>query len=462
MTKLDIDVPFAFQFVSNVGLEIAGVIIIIAIVTKEVLIVVLPLLLAVRWLQKYYLTSARELMRLNGTTKAPIVNNFAETITGAMTVRAFEKVPQFKEKNLALVDVDASLFFHTFIAYEWLVLRLESLCAIIVAFSAFCMIVVRSDTVDGGFAGLSLVYGLTLSGVLVFFIQFVCQLASDIVSVERVRQYMKIESEAPAIIESNRPAPTWPEHGQVELQHLQIRYRPGAPLVLKGITCTFKGGHRVGVVGRTGSGKTTLISALFRLVEPSGGRILIDGLDITTIGLRDLRSRLGIIPQEPTLFRGTVRSNMDPLGEHEDKPIWEALEKCQLAEIVRQVPEKLDAPVTDEGGNWSVGQRQLFCLGRALLKHSRILVLDEATASIDSTTDAIIQKLIRFDFKDCTVVTVAHRIPTVADSDMVLALTDGVMAEYDKPIHLLNNPNSLFSKLVNEYWKNTQQMQENS
>lgn len=456
MTLLDVDVPLAFGFVSQIGLEIAGVIAIISLVTYQVLIVVLPLLLVVRWLQRYYLTSARELMRMNGTTKAPIVNNFAATISGAMTIRAFEKIPKFEKKNLQLVDIDASLYFHTFIAYEWLVLRLETLCAIILAASAFFMIVLPADSIDGGFAGLSLVYGLTLNGVLVFFIQYVCQLANQIVSVERIRQYMTIESEAPAIIKENRPSTQWPTQGKVELQNLMIRYRTGAPLVLKGITCTFEGGQRVGIVGRTGSGKTTLISALFRLVEPAGGRILIDGLDITSIGLRDLRSRLGIIPQEPTLFRGTVRSNLDPLEEHEDKQIWEALEKCQLADIVRFMPEKLDAPVTDEGGNWSVGQRQLFCLGRALLKRCRILVLDEATASIDSTTDATIQKLIRYDFKDCTVVTVAHRIPTVVDSDMVLVLTGGLLAEYDTPLRLLDNPNSLFLKLVNEYWKTTQ------
>ncbi|KAG0588980.1 hypothetical protein KC19_2G282400 [Ceratodon purpureus] len=459
MQLLDIDVPLGFGFVSQVGLEIAGVIVIIAVVTYQVLLVVIPLLIVVRWLQRYYLASARELMRMNGTTKAPIVNNFSETISGAMTIRAFEKISQFQRKNLELVDADARLFFHTFVAYEWLVLRLETLCAIILATSALLMVLLPSDDVSGGFAGLSLIYGLTLNGVLVFFIQFICQLANNIVSVERVQQYMKIKSESPAIIEGSRPSPNWPVKGKVELQNLQIRYRPGAPLVLKGITCTFEGSQRVGVVGRTGSGKTTLISALFRLVEPAGGRILIDGLDITTIGLRDLRSRLGIIPQEPTLFRGTVRSNLDPLGDHDDHQIWEALKKCQLADIVQSMPEKLDAPVTDEGGNWSVGQRQLFCLGRALLKHSRILVLDEATASIDSTTDAIIQKLIRYDFQDCTVVTVAHRIPTVVDSDMVLALTDGVLAEYDSPFKLLENPESLFTKLVKEYWKNTQHLE---
>jgi ABC-type multidrug transport system fused ATPase/permease subunit len=176
-----------------------------------------------------------------------------------------------------------------------------------------------------GFAGLSLVYGLTLSGTLVFFIQYVCQLANNIVSVERICQYMDIPSEAPAIIKDHRPPANWPLEGKIDLQNLQIRYRPTSPLVLKGITCTFKAGERIGVVGRTGSGKTTLISALFRLVEPAGGKILIDNLDIASIGLHDLRARLGIIPQEPTLFRGTVRTNMDPLEEHLDIDIWKVM-----------------------------------------------------------------------------------------------------------------------------------------
>lgn len=191
---------------------------------------------------------------------------------------------------------------------------------------------------------------------------------------------------------------------------------------------------------------------MFRLVEPTEGKIIIDGLDISTIGLHDLRAHFGIIPQDPTLFRGSVRYNLDPLSEHTDLQIWEVLEKCQLQEAIRQKDEGLNAKVAQDGSNWSVGQRQLFCLGRALLKRSRILVLDEATASIDNATDAILQKTIRTEFSDCTVITVAHRIPTVMDCTKVLAIRDGKLAEYDVPLNLMNKEGSLFGQLVKEYW----------
>eukprot|EP01018_Ginkgo_biloba_P001894 Gb_20379 [translate_table: standard] len=232
----------------------------------------------------------------------------------------------------------------------------------------------------------------------------------------------------------------------------QIKYRPNTPLILQGVTCTFKGGKKIGIVGQTGSGKTTLISAIFRLVEPAGGRILIDGLDITTIGLHDLRSHLGIIPQEPTLFRGTVHFNLDPLSEHSDLALWEVLDKCQLRDVVREKADGLGASLGDDGGNWIVRQRQLFCLGHTLLRHSHILVLDEATTSINNATDLILQKIIREEFTDCTIITVAHRIPTVMESNMVVAISDGEMVECDAPLKLMEKHWSLFGRLVAEYW----------
>lgn len=219
-----------------------------------------------------------------------------------------------------------------------------------------------------------------------------------------------------------------------------------------GVSCIFEGGDKIGIVGRTGSGKTTLISALFRLIEPTEGKIIIDDINISTIGLHDLRSHFGVIPQDPTLFSGSVRYNLDPLSEHSDHEIWEVLEKCQLRDVVQMKEEGLDSLVVQDGSNWSMGQRQLFCLGRALLKRRKILVLDEATASIDNATDSLIQKTIRTEFADCTVITVAHRIPTVMDCTMVLSISDGKLVEYDPPMKLMNEEGSLFGQLVKEYW----------
>uniref|UniRef100_A0A0D6QX25 ABC transporter C family member 10 n=1 Tax=Araucaria cunninghamii TaxID=56994 RepID=A0A0D6QX25_ARACU len=455
LSILDVDLPFSFIFTLSSTMNAYSNLGVVAVVTWQVLLAALPMIYLTIQLQKYYFASAKELMRLNGTTRSPIANHFGESISGAMTIRAFKVQDQFLKKNLDLLDKNSSPFFHSFAANEWLIQRLEVLSAIVLCSSALAMVLLPSDTFNPGFVGLALSYGLSLNISLVFSIQNQCTLANYIVSVERIKQYMCIPSEAPVVIESNRPPVDWPAHGRVELQDLKVRYRSDSPLVLRGITCIFEGGQKIGVVGRTGSGKTTLISAIFRLVEPAGGRILIDGLDITSIGLHDLRSRLGIIPQEPTLFHGTVRFNLDPLSEHSDSTIWQVLDKCQLGDVIRDKEDGLDSTVEDDGGNWSVGQRQLFCLGRALLRKSRILVLDEATASIDNATDSILQTTIREEFADCTVITVAHRIPTVMDSDMVVAISDGEMVECDQPMKLMEREGSLFGKLVTEYWSHT-------
>lgn len=451
---LDMDVAFAFGFSIAASMNALTNVAVNTSITWQILFIVIPFIYAARKLQLYYLASARQIMRINGTTKAPIVNHFAEAIAGGSTIRAFKKQADFAVENLSLIDANASPFFHSFAAIEWLILRLEFLSATVLVASALFIVLLPEGHINPGFAGMAISYGLSLNISVVFGVQHQCNLSNTIISVERIKQYMNLVSEAPAVIPNKRPSLHWPSTGRVELENLQVRYRSNSPLVLRGITCIFQGGQKVGVVGRTGSGKTTLIGSLFRLVEPAGGRILIDGIDISTIGLHDLRSRLGIIPQEPTLFRGTVRFNLDPIDEHSDAEIWEALDKCQLGDIIRTKPERLDALVADDGENWSVGQRQLFCLGRALLKHSRVLVLDEATASIDNNTDAILQRILRREFSDCTVVTVAHRIPTVIDSDAVMALHDGKMAEFDEPKKLLEDPSSLFAKLVAEYWAN--------
>ncbi|KAA8540301.1 hypothetical protein F0562_024136 [Nyssa sinensis] len=423
LSVLDFDIPFAAAFVMAAGIEMLSIIGIVASVTWQVLIVAIFAMVASKYVQGYYQPSARELMRINGTTKAPLMNYASETSLGVVTIRAFNMADRFFQNYVKLIDTDAKLFFYSNAAMEWLVIRVEALQNLTIFAAAFLLVLIPKGFVAPGLVGLSLSYALASTSTQVFMTRWYCNLANYIISVERIKQFMHIPPEPPAIVEDRRPPSSWPSIGRIELEDLKIRYRPNAPLVLKGITCTFREGTRVGVVGRTGSGKTTLISALFRLIEPHSGKIVIDGLDICSIGLKDLRIKLSIIPQEPTLFRGSIRTNLDPLGLYSDEEIWKALEKCQLKATISSLPNLLDSSVSDEGENWSAGQRQLFCLGRILLKRNRILVLDEATASIDSATDAILQRLLREEFSDCTVITVAHRVPTVIDSDMVMVLS---------------------------------------
>ncbi|KAM7523622.1 hypothetical protein LguiA_013524 [Lonicera macranthoides] len=453
-----VDLDIAFSLMSALGstsnaYTSLGV---LAAVTWPVLLITIPMLCLAISLQRYYFASAKELMRINGTSKSLVANHVAESIAGAMTIRAFEEEERFFEKNFELIDQNSSPFFHSFAANEWLIQRVEILSAIVLSSSALFMVLLPPGTLSSGFVGMALSYGLSLSMALVLSIQNQCTLANYIISMERLNQYMHLPSEAPQIIKDNRPPQNWPSVGTVDIQDLQIKYRADSPLVLDGISCKFEGGQKVGIVGRTGSGKTTLIGALFRLVEPFGGRIVIDGIDISTIGLHDLRSSFGVLPQDPTLFNGSVRYNLDPLSQHSDQQIWEALHKCQLGEAVMEKKQGLDTLVAEDGSNWSMGQRQLFCLGRALLRRSKILVLDEATASIDNATDLILQKTIRKEFVDCTVITVAHRIPTVMDCTMVLAISDGKLVEYDEPKNLMKREDSLFGQLVKEYWSHYQ------
>ncbi|PKI48620.1 hypothetical protein CRG98_030985 [Punica granatum] len=452
---IDTDMAFRMTIAFGTTMNMYTIFVILMFLTWPTVFVIIPMIYLTIVIQKYYYASSRELMRLDGMTKSFLSSHVAESIAGVMTIRAFGEEDRFFSKSLQLIDANASPEFHTFSAKEWLVQRLEILCAIVLSSSTLAITLLYLGSSYSGFSGMALAYGLSLNLFLVISVQYQCMLSNLIVSIERVKQYMHIQSEAPEIIEGNRPDPNWPATGSLRIFNLKVRYRPGAPLVLQGISCNIEGGHKVGIVGRTGSGKTTLISTLFRLVEPTEGNIIVDDLDICNIGLHDLRSHFGIIPQDPTLFVGTVRYNLDPLVEHTDDEIWEVLGKCQLREAVQEKDNGLNSLVAQDGSNWSMGQRQLFCLGRALLKRRRILVLDEATASIDSATDSILQRTIRTEFADCMVIAVAHRIPTVMDCTMVLGMSDGKLVEYDEPMKLINREGSLFGQLYREYWSRT-------
>lgn len=448
---VDLDIPFRLGGFASTTIQLVGIVGVMTTVTWQVLLLVVPMAIACLWMQKYYMASSRELVRIVSIQKSPIIHLFGESIAGAATIRGFGQEKRFMKRNLYLLDCFARPFFCSLAAIEWLCLRMELLSTFVFAFCMILLVSFPHGSIDPSMAGLAVTYGLNLNARLSRWILSFCKLENKIISIERIYQYCKIPCEAPLVIEDSRPPVSWPETGTIDLIDLKVQYKENLPVVLHGISCTFPGGKKIGIVGRTGSGKSTLIQALFRLIEPAGGRIIIDNIDISTIGLHDLRSRLSIIPQDPTLFEGTIRGNLDPLREHSDQEIWQALDKSQLGEIVRQKEQKLDAPVLENGDNWSVGQRQLVSLGRALLKQARILVLDEATASVDSATDNLIQKIIRTEFRDCTVCTIAHRIPTVIDSDLVLVLSDGRVAEYDTPARLLEDKSSMFLRLVSEY-----------
>ncbi|TVU47484.1 hypothetical protein EJB05_07087, partial [Eragrostis curvula] len=402
-------------------IQLVGIIVVMSQVAWQVFVFFIPVFAACFWYQRYYIDTSRELQRLVGVCKAPTIQHFAESIAGSTTIRSFGKENQFVKMNSYLTDAYSRPKFYSIGAREWLCFRLDVLSSLTFALSLVFLINLPTGLIDPGIAGLAITYGLNLN------------MMQD------------------SVVFGDILPRNWPSNGHIQLHNLHVKYAPQLPFVLKGLTVTFPGGMKTGIVGRTGSGKSTLIQALFRIVDPTIGRILIDGIDISTIGLHDLRSRLSIIPQDPTMFEGTVRSNLDPLGEYTDNQIWEALDCCQLGDEVRKKELKLDSPVIENGENWSVGQRQLVCLGRVILKRSKILVLDEATASVDTATDNLIQKTLRQQFSEMTVITIAHRITSVLNSDLVLLLDNGVAVEHETPTKLLENKASLFSKLVAEY-----------
>ncbi|XVF21959.1 hypothetical protein REPUB_Repub12eG0133900 [Reevesia pubescens] len=449
-TNVDIFIPFIMGITVAMYITLLSIFIITCQYAWPTVFLIIPLGWLNYWYRGYYLATSRELTRLDSITKAPVIHHFSESISGVMTIRAFRKPGSFCQENVNRVNSSLRMDFHNNGSNEWLGFRLELIGSVVLCLSTMFMIFLPSSIVRPENVGLSLSYGLSLNGVLFFAIYMSCFVENRMVSVERIKQFSSIEPEAAWHIEDSLPPTNWPALGNVELKNLQVRYRPSTPLVIKGITLSINGGEKIGIVGRTGSGKSTLIQVFFRLVEPTGGKIIIDGIDICMLGLHDLRSRFGIIPQEPVLFEGTVRSNIDPVEQFSDEEIWKSLERCQLKDVVASKPDKLDSLVADNGDNWSVGQRQLLCLGRVMLKRSRLLFMDEATASVDSQTDAIIQKIIREDFAACTIISIAHRIPTVMDCDRVLVVDAGRAKEFEKPSRLLERP-SLFAALVQEY-----------
>ncbi|KAF8892115.1 multidrug resistance-associated ABC transporter [Infundibulicybe gibba] len=401
---------------------------------------------------KYYLATSRELKRLDAVSRSPIFAWFSESLAGLSTIRAFNQQSVFIATNQRRIDHNQICYLPSISVNRWLAVRLEFVGALIILTAAsLAMVALITTGVDAGLVGLVLAYALNTTSSLNWVVRSASEVEQNIVSVERILHQTEVAPEAPQEIPENKPNDVWPNEGQVEFREYSSRYRPELDLILKDISMIIKPKEKIGVCGRTGAGKSSLLLALFRIIEPTQGTILIDSVDISRIGLHDLRSAISIVPQSPDLFEGTLRENIDPVGEYADADIWVALTQAHMREYVDTLPEGLDAPVREGGSSLSSGQRQLLCFARALLRKSKILVLDEATSAVDLDTDRAIQEIIRGPaFADMTILTIAHRLNTIMESDRVLVMDAGRIAELDSPDQLLANPNSIFYSLVNE------------
>ncbi|CAM9003410.1 unnamed protein product [Rhodiola kirilowii] len=422
------------------------------IVSTASLWAILPLLILFYSAYLYYQSSAREVKRLDSITRSPVYAQFGEALNGLSTIRAYKAYDRMADINGKAMDNNIRYTLVNMGANRWLGIRLETLGGLMIWLTAtFAVLQNGRAENQAAFAstmGLLLSYALNITSLLTAVLRLASIAENSLNAVERVGTYIELPSEAPGVIESNRPPPGWPSSGSIKFEDVVLRYRPELPPVLHGLSFTIYPTDKVGIVGRTGAGKSSMLNALFRIVELERGRILIDNYDIAKFGLLDLRKVLGIIPQSPVLFSGTVRFNLDPFGEHNDADLWEALERAHLKDVIRRNTFGLDAEVSEAGENFSVGQRQLLSLARALLRRSKILVLDEATAAVDVRTDALIQRTIREEFKSCTMLIIAHRLNTIIDCDRVILLDSGKVLEYDTPEHLLSDEGSAFSKMV--------------
>ncbi|XP_071665793.1 multidrug resistance-associated protein 1-like isoform X3 [Patagioenas fasciata] len=431
----------------NCTLEVIGTILVITSASPLFIVVVIPLGYLCLAVQRYYIASSRQIRRLARASHSPVISHFGETLAGRSTIRAFGHQERFIRKNHDVVYENLIYFYNSVISNSWLSVRLEFLGNLMMFFAAL-FVVLAGNTVSSSTVGLSILYALNIIQSLNFWVRKACEIETNAVSIERVCEYANLDKEKPWIM-SKRPPVGWPDRGIIEFVNYKAQYRKNLGLALNGVSFQTQSKEKVGIVGRTGAGKSTLTNCLFRVLEGTEGKIVIDGIDISTIGLHDLRGNLSIIPQDPVLFSGTLQSNLDPLGKHSDLELWEALELCDLKDFVQSLPEKLLHEVAEGGENLSVGQRQLLCLARVLLRKTKILVLDEATASVDMETDNLVQSTIKREFYNCTILTIAHRLHTVMDSDRVLVLDAGRILEYDTPRNLLQR-NGAFSEMVAE------------
>uniref|UniRef100_A0A8C0VM35 ABC-type glutathione-S-conjugate transporter n=1 Tax=Cyanistes caeruleus TaxID=156563 RepID=A0A8C0VM35_CYACU len=432
---VDETIPMSFRSWLSCFMAIISTLIVICLATPFFTVVIVPLSIFYYFVLRFYVSTSRQLRRLDSVTRSPIYSHFGETVSGLSVIRAYGHQERFLKQNEITMDINQKSVYSWIISNRWLAIRLEFVGSLVVFFSAL-LAVIAKDTLEGGIVGLSVSSALNVTQTLNWLVRTSSELETNIVAVERVHEYMKVKNEAPWVTKK-RPPRGWPSRGEIQFVDYKVRYRPELDLVLQGITCSIGSTEKVGVVGRTGAGKSSLTNCLFRVLEAAGGKIIIDDVDIATIGLHDLRNNLTIIPQDPVLFTGTLRMNLDPFDQYSDEEVWKALELAHLKTYVQGLPEGLLHLVSEGGENLSVGQRQLVCLARALLRKAKILILDEATAAVDLETDHLIQTTIRSEFADCTVLTIAHRLHTIMDSNRVMVLHAGQIVEFDSPEELL-------------------------
>ncbi|KAH0487916.1 MAG: uncharacterized protein KVP18_001639 [Porospora cf. gigantea A] len=454
MYNIDELIPMTFSSYISTGLSVFASFVTIAIATPWFLLASIPLIIVFFLLQRYYIPTSRQVQRIDSVYKSPIFSQLSETVNGVSSIRAYRASERFQNTNQLKVDMSVRINYNLFSSNRWLATRLETLGMGIVVSSALFAVIAR-NSLSPALGGLAISQALTVTNTLGWMVRQAADLESHIVAVERVQEYTtSIPQEAPAVNPDCKLDDAWPQHGKIEFRDVCMRYRPGLPLVLKGLNVTIEAGEKVGIVGRTGAGKSSLLLCTLRLVELSDGYIMVDGVNISELGLRDLRSRFSIIPQEPVLFTGTLRTNIDPFSTREDHELWEALERAHLKKYVaEEFVGGLDGIVESEGSNLSMGQRQLVCLARALLRRSQILLLDEATSAVDPLTDSLIQDTIRKDFADCTIMSIAHRLNTIMDYDKVLVLGDGNVLECGNPKALNSDRSSIFHDMVKQQEK---------
>ena len=450
VSVIDEVLPRVIQGMTRSLMVVIGVLCVVSYSVPAFLLVVIPLGMAYRRIMLYYLASSRELKRLDAVTKSPVFTWFQEALGGLPTIRAFAQDPGFAEVFEMRVDRNQMCYFPAISCNRWLAVRIEMLgsCILFFASTVAVYLITSNGRMSAGLLGLMLSQVLSTTQTLNWTVRSASEVEQNIVSVERVLQYSELPTEAAYLGTAPLP-PKWPERGVVEFRNYSTRYREDLEPVLKHISFTTRPHERIGVVGRTGAGKSSLTLALFRILEATEGAVYIDGIDISTLGLYDLRQAMAIIPQDAQLWQGTLRQNLDPLLQFTDSELITVLANARLSHLVAAHPLGLAQPVSEAGANFSAGQRQLICIARAMVRRSSILVLDEATSSIDLDTDRLVQEIVRTQF-DATTITIAHRLNTILDSSRVLVLSNGKVSEFAPPDELLRNDTSLFYSMAAE------------